>query len=393
MNKGYRIHKYLFILTICILVISLLLPGCRKPTIDELIEDLCDPNPDKHHTIETLTEIGTPAVEPLLTILASEDARAREYAAITLGEIGDPRAVGPLIDIIYGIYGRGDSFTHYYINALANIGTPSAEALIADLKDEDESIRNYAEKALGQMGLSAVEALIVLLVDKDSHVQYTAEQLILDIGTPAVEPLITDLGNKPFLIQARVVEILKIVMTGGGTTEADIEWWIAMGFREAIEDILSPFWLLGEGHGVEEMAAYGGPGPHPIVVMDSAGGIHQSVYELPSEWVCDSINDIELVAYVGENEWVTIETCSYGSLYSYSQFGMWIAYREQCQVEVRLIEAQTGSVVADKVFLGPLPRAFRETESFASDEYSKTIRGDIVSFAEIQQWLTTYVEG
>lgn len=31
MKKGYRIHKYLFLLTICILVISLLLPGCGEP--------------------------------------------------------------------------------------------------------------------------------------------------------------------------------------------------------------------------------------------------------------------------------------------------------------------------------------------------------------------------
>ena len=59
-------HKGLFLLTICILVVSILLPGCAEPTIEELIDDLY--HPEQHvriRAIDALIEIGTPAVEPL----------------------------------------------------------------------------------------------------------------------------------------------------------------------------------------------------------------------------------------------------------------------------------------------------------------------------------------
>ncbi len=47
-----------------------------------------------------LTRIGKPAVEPLLALLKDESGLARRYKALvieSLGEIGDQRAVGPII--------------------------------------------------------------------------------------------------------------------------------------------------------------------------------------------------------------------------------------------------------------------------------------------------------
>ncbi len=107
------------------------------------------------------------------------------------------------------------------------------------------------------------------------------------------------------------------------------------------------------------------------------------MYELPSEWVPASIDDIQLVAFVG-NERVEIEILNYTMGY---------LYREQWRREVRLIEALTGRVVADKIFLGSLPRKARNVETFSSNISRHTLTGNEVPFAEIQRWLSSYVEG
>ena len=81
--------------------------------------------------IESLVEIGEPAVEPLIQALKDEDSFVREGAAEALGKIGDKRAVEPLINA---------------------------------LKDEDRDVREAAAEALGEIGdKRAVEPLIHVL--------------------------------------------------------------------------------------------------------------------------------------------------------------------------------------------------------------------------------------
>jgi len=98
-----------------------------------------------------LSKIGAPAVEPLIVALKkSKEPWARERAARVLGEIGDTRAVEPLISAITGekwIVRRAA------IEALGKLGDVRAvEPLIAKLKDKDSNIRSYAAKALKKLG-------------------------------------------------------------------------------------------------------------------------------------------------------------------------------------------------------------------------------------------------
>jgi HEAT repeat protein len=46
--------------------------------------------------VEALAEIGPPAVEPLIAALEDSGSRMRADAAEALGKLGDPRAVEPL---------------------------------------------------------------------------------------------------------------------------------------------------------------------------------------------------------------------------------------------------------------------------------------------------------
>lgn len=68
--------------------------------MEPLIQALNDPNAKdwvRMSMADTLGKIGDPrAVEPLISALGDEDEGFRCEAAAALGEIGDPRAVEPL---------------------------------------------------------------------------------------------------------------------------------------------------------------------------------------------------------------------------------------------------------------------------------------------------------
>jgi len=68
---------------------------------------------------QALTQIGAPAVEPLMAALVHRQWLIREYAASILGNIGDARAIEPLITA---------------------------------LKDPEAVVREAASRALGQIG-------------------------------------------------------------------------------------------------------------------------------------------------------------------------------------------------------------------------------------------------
>jgi len=101
---------------------------------------------------------------PDLTQLGSSDGTMRSKAALILGELGDARAVEPLI---------------------------------AALKDEHENVRSEATLALGLVGNVALKPLIAGLEDSDASVrQGVAEALELLEDARAVDPLIAALKDK-----------------------------------------------------------------------------------------------------------------------------------------------------------------------------------------------------
>jgi HEAT repeat protein len=120
----------------------------KQGDVDGLIEAL---SYEKDHNVRqsaawSLGELGDGrAVEPLIEAL-DDRKRVREVAARALGEIGDERAVEPLIDLLrsgnWEVSGTS-------AKALGKIGDPRAiAALIEALDGNDESVRWYAARAL-----------------------------------------------------------------------------------------------------------------------------------------------------------------------------------------------------------------------------------------------------
>ncbi len=149
-------------------------------------------------------------VEPLITVLGDEDWRIRQFAAETLGKIGDKRAVEPLIKAL--------SDDHrwvriYAVGALRKFDDKrTVEPFIGLLSDEDGQVRHYAAKALGELGdARAGEPLIKALGDGSRpDVSSCAAEALGKIGdTRAVEPLITALGDEDAYVRDAAKEALK----------------------------------------------------------------------------------------------------------------------------------------------------------------------------------------
>ena len=98
--------------------------------------------------------MGSCVVKPLLTVLLEDDSQSmRAAAARALGEIGDDRAVGPLIACVNNI--RVPEIVRMAsAEALGMIGDATAmRPLRIALLDHDAEVRNTAKRALDQINV------------------------------------------------------------------------------------------------------------------------------------------------------------------------------------------------------------------------------------------------
>ena len=111
-------------------------------------------------------------------------------AAHALGQLGDPRAVAPLIQALRDADG---GVRREAAHALGQLGDSRVvEVLIQALHDADGGVRREAAHALGQLGdPRAVAPLIQALHDADSEVRWEAARTLRQLGDPRiVAPLI-----------------------------------------------------------------------------------------------------------------------------------------------------------------------------------------------------------
>jgi HEAT repeat protein len=150
-----------------------------------------------------LSEIGEPAVEPLINALHPTNHNSlRCYAAYTLSYIADRRAVNALTDAIQS--SNDLDLRRCAVVALGSIGDAhSVNPLLAVLADPDLQLRIRATAALGSIGdTNAVKSLIDLLSDPSIDVRLAAIRSLARLGdSRAVEPLISLLHDKEQLVQ------------------------------------------------------------------------------------------------------------------------------------------------------------------------------------------------
>lgn len=87
---------------------------------------------------DELTKLGKPAIEALILCLRGEEVVIRVKAALALGEIGDVKAIEPLVQSIYGVGVDLDAYHHLMpvvAEALTRMGEPAPKKLTKILKN------------------------------------------------------------------------------------------------------------------------------------------------------------------------------------------------------------------------------------------------------------------
>ena len=205
-----------------------------SPDIIKLFVNMLDDSESsvREAAAEALTNIGEPAVGPVITKLMSCDVYNKSVPSEILVQIGDP-AVEPLVKeigcserhlqkTIVGLLEklewqptRDANGAWYWIvkgkfENCVDIGIPSLEPLTVALEGNDEDVREKAAKAIGNIGTPlAIAPLISALNYNDNSVRNAAVKALGATGQPgAIKPLIALLENDSRWLRSIAVESL-----------------------------------------------------------------------------------------------------------------------------------------------------------------------------------------
>ena len=171
---------------------------------DELLEDLKKLKPGDGVTVRVIEEEpggtlhGAPAkrrivkgftirsrdanksrADEMLAALKESHWLTRKYAVETLGALGDPRAVGPLIEALTD---EVNDIRQRAYDALIKIGAPSVTAVASLLTHEDDDLRQSASEIIRKIGKPAVEPLTDVMIGADDTLQAKIRKLLDRMG-------------------------------------------------------------------------------------------------------------------------------------------------------------------------------------------------------------------
>jgi HEAT repeat protein len=120
----------------------------------------------RNAAMEIYVKLGRAAVEPLLRLLSDSDEEVRDFAAVMLGAVRDPRAVGPLVSA---------------------------------LGDADVNVRHAAASSLGHIGAAEAVPPLIEALKTEPWLQYPAISALGEIGDPRAAPALVGLLNDELL--------------------------------------------------------------------------------------------------------------------------------------------------------------------------------------------------
>ena len=182
--------------------------------LDELLEALISGDDDSREAAAVaLGRFGGAAAEPLASLLVSEDADARWWAARALAEVGTDGAVPPLVDALED---PEPDVRACAALALGQIGDGvAAPDLAARLADESAFVASIAADALSMIGQPAVGALAEKLDDTSPHIRLLAVRALGRIGSQsAIGPLFGVLEDPSYLVRYYAREALEALGVG-----------------------------------------------------------------------------------------------------------------------------------------------------------------------------------
>ena len=206
-------------------------PRAMEPLIEVLHDDFYGDIGSK--VGRALKKIGEPAVEPVIaTFLGGVTSDTQHAAAGALGEMGDPRAVEPLVR---SLRNPEISFYNEYRDLASKYGFRGYRFM------SDET-RRAAVLALGKLGEAAVEPLITVLNDRSINWRGSREgaaEALGQIGGPrAIEPLIKVLGDPDTDLARSAGHALESIVqkNAAGALEEVRDVRVSEAFIQALKD-------------------------------------------------------------------------------------------------------------------------------------------------------------
>jgi HEAT repeat protein len=163
--------------------------------IKSLIASLGEKDATKRQSAyESLVSMGKAATDSLIEALPSSRERMRHEIISALGEIGDPRAVTPLVKLL----GDKDGLTRKLSReALVAIGQLSVPALIEASESKSKEVRWGAAKALGEIADPAsIPTLVKLLEDKEFEIRWLAAEGLIVMDRESLLPILRELVSR-----------------------------------------------------------------------------------------------------------------------------------------------------------------------------------------------------
>jgi HEAT repeat protein len=118
------------------------------------------------------------AVDPLVGLLRDPEPVIRVESATALGKIGDPRAVTPLVNVVEPYYAQAPT----EVETGPLLQTPEMPGLIQTMRERETRVRIAVALALGRLGDPRAEAILRrALQDENSLVREAAEEAITKI--------------------------------------------------------------------------------------------------------------------------------------------------------------------------------------------------------------------
>ncbi len=146
--------------------------------------------------LNALAQVHDPAAVDALIATLQGPSPLRPGAAAALGNIGAPRAIGPLVDALRRAAAEypGLNMGTAYVVALGSVGLPALPALLDLILDEDSALRAYA--ALGLVYVSddkrAIDALQSARHDRNLDVRRNAVWSLRQAADPTLQGRLTD---------------------------------------------------------------------------------------------------------------------------------------------------------------------------------------------------------
>jgi HEAT repeat protein len=176
-------------------------------SIEQLLEELRFGTPRiQSDAAIALGETGDPrVVDPLISALGEEDSDLRLSASLALGRIGSP-AIEPLMSVFMD---GNEMVCRLAAGVLKQIGDVARESVIAALEERVPDLCIPAAIALGYLAdQRSIPALITALDDPDEDLSEAVSDSLTAFGTAAIGPLNHILRNGNAALRLKAVTIL-----------------------------------------------------------------------------------------------------------------------------------------------------------------------------------------